>query len=153
MAADLATLDRPIAMMSDYIASQPTTLWFKNHGTGGSTVTDVTLDTADLSKEHKQIFKVDSKKPGLSASKRIYNDAAGTAIFEVRRHWISQGSFVGPPKDKSHPLAMIAPRFSTLKDKFDVMFTPAAAEMKPNLKYVARTSGRRTLMCILASSW
>lgn len=115
MASSLSAIDRPITMLRDYVATQPTTLRFKNHGKGGSTITDITNGSSP-----KEILKVDMKKAGTSASRRVYHDLTGSVLFELRRSWTSNDSFVGPPINDSRPYALIAPRGAPLKDKFDM---------------------------------
>lgn len=116
MTSTLAVLDHPIFIVDGYVASQPTTLRFRNHGSGGSTVSEVSAG----SDRPKKLFSIDVKKTGASASRRVYRDASGNVIFELRRDWTSQDSFVTIPDVDSPHLAIFAPRLSSFKDKFDV---------------------------------
>lgn len=122
MASSLSVLERPIVMLSDYVAAQPTTLRFKNHGKGGSTITDITNESAP-----KEMLKVGMKKTGSSASRRIYHDMSGQVLFELRRSWVGMDTFVGLPDEKSRPFALIAPRGAIAKDKFDMYVRDASS--------------------------
>lgn len=116
MASALPSLDQPISMLSDYVASQPKMLRFKNHAFGGSTVTDI----PNNGEQPRKLFRIDAKTPGMSAAKRVFHDAEGNALFELRRNWTSQDSTISLSGEGSPGLALFAPRLSCLKDSLDV---------------------------------
>lgn len=116
MASALPGLDQPVSMLSDYVASQPKTLRFKNHAFGGSTVTDI----PNNGEQPRKLFRIDAKTPGMSAAKRVFHDAKGNALFELRRNWTRQDSTITLSGEGSPQLALFAPRLSCLKDSLDV---------------------------------
>lgn len=120
MTSMLATLDRPICMIGKHVATQATTLRIKHHTKGGFAATDVSTS--------KTLFNVDSRK-GLGP-RRVFHDADGQTILEMRRHLTGNETYVGVPNDNALPAAIIAPRATLLKDKVDVYVKDAGQEIR-----------------------
>lgn len=116
----LATLDQPICMIGNHVATQVTTLRIKHHTKGGFTATDGSTS--------KTLFNVDSRK-GL-APRRVFHDADGQTILEMRRHLTGDETYVGVPNDNALPAAIIAPRATLLKDKVDVYVKNGGLEIR-----------------------
>ena len=116
----LATLDRPICMIENHVAKQATTLRIKHHTKGGFTATDGSTS--------KTLFNVDSRK-GVGP-RRIFHDADGQTILEMRRYLTGNETYVGVPDDNALPAAVIAPRATFLKDKVDVYVKDAGQEIR-----------------------
>lgn len=111
MASILAILNQPICMTSQHVATQTTTLRVKHHTRGGSTATHASTSTL--------LFNIDSRKGGF-APRRVFHNAAGDAILEMRRFVTGNETYVGVPDEKALPTAIIAPRLTSPKDKVDV---------------------------------
>ena len=120
MTSMLTTLDRPICMVGNHVATQATTLRIKHHTKGGFTATDESTS--------QTLFNIDSRK-GL-APRRVFRDASGQTILEMRRHLTGNETYVGVPNDHSLPAAVIAPRPTLLKDKVDVYVKDAGLEVR-----------------------
>jgi hypothetical protein len=120
MALMLTTLERPICMIPNHIATQDTTLRIKHHTKGGFTATDGSTS--------KALFNVDSRR-GLGP-RRVFHDADGKTILEMRRYLAGNETYVGIPNDHSLPAAVIAPRATLLKDKVDVYVKDADLEIR-----------------------
>jgi hypothetical protein len=120
MTSMLSTLDRPICMIGNHVATQATTLRIKHHTKGGFTATDGSTS--------KTLFNVDSRK-GLGP-RRVFHDADGQTILEMRRHLSGNETYVGVSNDHSLPAAIIAPRATMLKDKVDVYVKDAGLEIR-----------------------
>ena len=120
MTSMLTTLDQPICMIESHVATQATTLRVKHHTKGGFTATDGSTS--------KTLFNVDSRK-GL-APRRVFHDADGKTILEMRRYLTGNETYVGVPNDHSLPAAVIAPRPTLLKDKVDVYVKDAGLEIR-----------------------
>ena len=116
----LTTLDQPICMIESHVATQATTLRVKHHTKGGFTATDGSTS--------KTLFNVDSRK-GL-APRRVFHDADGKTILEMRRYLTGNETYVGVPDDNALPAAIIAPRATILKDKVDVYVKDAGQEIR-----------------------
>jgi hypothetical protein len=116
----LSTLDRPICMIANHVATQATTLRIKHHTQGGFTATDGSTS--------KTLFNVDSRK-GLGP-RRVFHGADGQTILEMRRHLTANETYVGVPNDYALPAAIIAPRATMLKDKVDVYVKDAGLEVR-----------------------
>ena len=120
MTSMLTTLDRPICMIKNHVATQATILRMKHHMKGGFTATDGSTS--------KTFFNVDSRK-GL-APRRVFRDADGKTILEMRRYLTGNETYVGVQNDRSLPVAVIAPRLTLLKDKVDVYVKNADLELR-----------------------
>lgn len=116
----LTTLERPICMIPNHVATQATTLRIKHHTKGGFTATDGSAS--------KTLYNVDSRK-GIGP-RRVFQDADGKSILEMRRDLTGNETCVGVPKDHSLPVAVIAPRATLLKDKVDVYVKDAGLEIR-----------------------
>jgi hypothetical protein len=116
----LNSLDEPLYILEDYVASEPTTLRAKRNGKGGFTFSK-TLENGPP----ELLFKVDSGS-SLKAAQRVINNASGQPILEIWRNHVGNDSYVGIPNTASLPFATLAPRPTKVKDKVDVYAKNAA---------------------------
>jgi hypothetical protein len=107
-------------MIPNHVATQATTLRIKHHTKGGFTATDESTS--------KTLYNVDSRK-GLGP-RRVFHDAGGKTILEMRRYLTGNETYVGVPNDHSLPVAVIAPRATLLKDRVDVYVKDAGLEVR-----------------------
>lgn len=137
MTSSLASIENPIAIFSEHIASRPTTLRFKNHGRGGSTITDITDETA-----HQNLFTVGAKQTGMTSSRREFRDSKESLLFEMRRDRTGYYTFLERFHDPSHPFATFDPLATGCKDKFDVSLHRSARDgdslLEPEIKLEVR---------------
>jgi hypothetical protein len=139
----LASLDEPLYILKDYVASEPTTLRAKHNGKGGFTFSKTPENGSP-----EILFKVDSRS-SLKASQRVIDDASsGQPILELWRNHVGDESYIGIPNIASLPLATVAPRPTKVKDRVDVYVTntPREPTRRPNSKSEARISGNGTLV-------
>ncbi|KAE8351222.1 tubby C-terminal-like domain-containing protein [Aspergillus coremiiformis] len=131
MPSKLPALKQPIAIRSEQIASDTTVLRVKQHtslSAGDFTISQCTADGDPGNPRLTTLFSVD----GHAASwrcRRDFRDASGLPLFELHRKGTGVTWFVQLPGNtgSAKPIATLAPRWSALKDKFDVCFTNAAA--------------------------
>jgi hypothetical protein len=116
----LASLEEPLYVLKDYVASEPTTLRAKHNGKGG-----FTFNKTPEQGPPELLFKVDSRS-SLKAPRRVINNASGQPILDIWRNHVGNDSYVGIPNRASLPLATIAPRLTKVKDKVDVYAKNAA---------------------------
>jgi hypothetical protein len=119
----LATLDEPIYILKDHITPEPVNLRAKHHGKGGFTFTKNLTGGA-----HSEVIFTADSKTGLSAPRRIIKDATGNGILELWRNAVGDESYISHPTGMSLPLAIVAPRATTVKDKVDVYVKSATRE-------------------------
>jgi hypothetical protein len=121
MTSMLASLDEPLYILKDYVASEPTTLRAKHNGKGGFTFSKTPeTGTPEI------LFKVDSRS-SLKASQRVINDASsGQPVLELWQNHVGDESYIGIPNIASLPLAAVAPRPTKVKDRVDVYVKNAA---------------------------
>jgi hypothetical protein len=119
----LASLDEPLYILEDYIASEPTTLRAKHNGKGGFTFSKTPeTGTPEI------LFKVDSRS-SLKASQRVIKDASrGKPVLELWRNHVGDESYIGIPNIASLPLATVEPRPTKVKDRVDVYVQNAARD-------------------------
>jgi hypothetical protein len=119
----LASLDEPLYILKDYVASEPTTLRAKHNGKGGFTFSKTPeTGTPEI------LFKVDSRS-SLKASQRVINDAScGKPVLELWRNHMGDESYIGIPNTASLPLERVAPRPTKVKDRVDVYVKNAARD-------------------------
>lgn len=141
MTSMLTTLDRPICMIANHVVTQATTLRIKHHTKGGFTATDGSTS--------ETLYNVDGRK-GLGP-RRVFHDANGQTILEMRRYLTGNETYVGVPNDHSLPAAVIATRATLLKARS--MSTSKTLAKRSGSKSVGRTSGKKTLTSIAATSW
>lgn len=140
MASSLSSIDQPISILSDHIASRPTTLRFKNHGRGGSTITDITDEAGP-----QELFKIGAKKTGMTSTRREVRDSKDTLLFSMRRDMSGYYTFLDRPHNPldltPHYYATIDPLATGLKDKFDVRLEkprPDITNSEPEIKLEVR---------------
>lgn len=131
MATELALLKQPIALRPEHIASAPTTLRIKHANRTGVDykVTTVAPEAGSSSKgsESPVLFTVDGEFTSWS-QRRIFRDAIGLPLFNLRRKAAGVTFFIEIPGDEDRPLATLAPRSSVFKDKCDIYLANAAAD-------------------------
>jgi hypothetical protein len=119
----LATLDAPLYILKDHVASEAVNLRAKVNGKG-----EFTFSRSSPGTPGEVLFTVDSRS-GLRAPRRIIRDATGTAVLELWRNPTGDESYVGHLNNgTSPPLAVVAPRKTVSKDKVDVYAKNAARE-------------------------
>jgi hypothetical protein len=119
----LASLDEPLYILEDYVASEPTTLRAKHNGKRG-----FTFSKTPETRPPETLFKVDSRS-SLKASQRVINDASsGQPVLELWRNHVGDESYIGIPNIASLPLATVAPRPTKVKDRVDVYVKNAARD-------------------------
>ena len=117
----LASLDEPLYILKNYVASEPTTLRAKHNGKG-----EFTFSRTPETGPQEILFKVDSRST-LKASQRVINDArSGQPILELWRNHVGDESYIGIPNIASLPLATVAPRPTKVKDRVDIYAKNAA---------------------------
>jgi hypothetical protein len=123
MVSMLASLDEPLYILKDYVASEPTTLRAKHNGKGG-----LTFSKTPETGTPEILFKVDSRS-SLKASQRVINDAScGKPVLELWRNHLGDESYIGIPNTASLPLERVAPRPTKVKDRVDVYVKNAARD-------------------------
>ncbi|KAL4780811.1 tubby C-terminal-like domain-containing protein [Aspergillus varians] len=133
---ELLTLKQPIAIRPEHVASSPTTIQVKQHSaswsSGNFTVSSIPTAEEPLS---KKLFGVDGDFASWS-QRRHFCDASGLPLFEISRkktgvtwylHLPGESSSSSSKASASEPIATVVPKWSALKDKFDVRFQNAAA--------------------------
>lgn len=128
--AEFTLLKQPIALRPEHIASAPTTLRVKHANRSGVDyrVTTVAPDAGNSSgsSEPPVLFTVDGEFTSWS-QRRVFRDASGLPLFNLRRKSSGVTFFIEIPGDESRPLATLAPRWSALRDKCDIYLSNAAA--------------------------
>jgi hypothetical protein len=119
----LATLDEPVYVLKEHVSSEPINLRAKHHGKGDFTFSKTT--TGGLSAE---VLSTAGSKTGSSAPRRLIRDATGKGILELWRNAVGDESYISHPTGASLPLAIVAPRATTVKDKVDVYVKSASRE-------------------------
>lgn len=136
----LTPIKQPLAIRPEHVASATTTIRVKQHSASWSSgnFTISSTPTAE-SPEPTKLFAVDADFASWSQRRR-FCDASGLPLFEISRKkmgvtWYldlpgeSSSSSKGKGKGKaSEPIATVVPKYSALKDKFDVHFRNAAAD-------------------------
>jgi hypothetical protein len=126
----LATLGEPIYVLKDHVSQESVNLRAKHHSKGGFTFT--TSSTGGRPSE--VMFTADSKT-GSPAPRRLIKDATGKGILELWRNAVGDDSYISHSTGASLPLAIVAPRATTVKDNFDVYVkTPARGNEETKLE-------------------
>jgi uncharacterized protein YxjI len=120
MSSMIASLDEPLYVLKDFVASEPTTLRAKHNGKGG-----FTFSKTPENGPSEILFKVDSRS-SLKAPRRVINDASGQPVLELWRNHVGDESYIGIPNIASLPLATVAPRPAKVRDRVDVFAKNAA---------------------------
>ncbi|KAJ9225013.1 hypothetical protein DTO027B5_2415 [Paecilomyces variotii] len=122
MSEPLTVLKHPIALRNEHVASKETVIRVKQHSkswSGG----DFTISEwpAEESSEGTRLFSVVGSVKSLSQRCHV-RDASGLPLFEIYRKRTGVTWFVELPGDNRspEPIATFAPRWSSLKDKYDV---------------------------------
>ena len=121
----LASLDEPLYILKDYVASEPTILRAKHNSKGGFTFSKIPENGPP-----EILFEVDSRS-SLKAPRRVINNASGRAILELWRNHVGNDSYVGIPNIAALPLATVAPRPTKAKDVVDVYAVAVAHGLQP----------------------
>ncbi|KAL1854982.1 hypothetical protein Plec18170_004394 [Paecilomyces lecythidis] len=115
-------LKHPIALRNEHIATKETVIRVKQHSkslSGG----DFTISEwpTEESGEGAKLFTVDGSAKSLSQRSYV-RDASGLPLFELYRKRTGMSWFVELPGENRSPdpIATFAPKWSSLKDKFDV---------------------------------
>lgn len=137
----LTPTKKPLAIRPEHIASESTTIRVKQHSVSWSSgnFTISSTPTAE-SPEPTKLFAVDADFASWT-QQRHFCDASGLPLFEISREkmgvtWylhLPDGSSKSKEKEKgktSEPIAKVEPKYSALKDKFDVHVRNAAADGK-----------------------
>jgi hypothetical protein len=85
----LASLEEPLYILKDYVASEPTALRAKHNGKG-----DFTFNKTPEQGPPELLFKVDSRS-SLKAARRVINNASSQPILEIWRNHVGNDSYVG----------------------------------------------------------
>jgi hypothetical protein len=119
----LAVPDEPLYILKEHVTSEPVNLRAKVNGKG-----EFTFSRSSEGQPGEVVFTVDSRS-GLRAPRRLIKDATGTGVLELWRNPTGDESYIGRPNNgPSPPLAVVAPRKTVSKDKFDVYAKNAARE-------------------------
>ncbi|EAW14974.1 uncharacterized protein ACLA_003870 [Aspergillus clavatus NRRL 1] len=129
MTPGLTPLKQPIALRTEYLASNTTKIRVKQHSirwsSGNFTVSTVPTDGSPA----ETLFTIDGDF-GSWSQRRHVQDASGLPLFEISRKKLGVTWFVHLPgskeRDNAQPIATIVPQWHALKDKFDIHFKNAA---------------------------
>lgn len=131
MKPELCTLKHPIAIRTQHIAKQPTTLRVKQHDgqVSGANFT-ITLDKSenvDSKQQPETLFTVDGKLLTMD-QRRTFRNASGEPLFDAYRRTSGYTWFVDlPGEGHGMPVVRLSPRWNNLKDKVHVEVLNAAA--------------------------
>jgi hypothetical protein len=143
MISMLASLDEPLYILEDYLASEPTTLRAKHNGKGGFTFSKTPENGSP-----EILLKVDSRS-SLKASQRVIKDASrGKSVLELWRNHVGDESYIGIPNIASLPLARVAPRPTKVKDRVDVYVKNAARDNEETKLEIRRQDVWKRDTCI-----
>ncbi|KAJ5952482.1 uncharacterized protein N7479_010895 [Penicillium vulpinum] len=129
----LTPTKQPIAIRPEHVASSTTKIKVKQHSASWSSG-NFTVSSTPTAEEPllKKLFTVEGEIASWS-QRRHFRDASGLPLFEISRkkagvtwylHLPGESSSKG---ENSEPIATIVPKWSALKDKFDVHLRNAAA--------------------------
>lgn len=110
----LTSLNQQLYILKEFVAPKTTTLRAKHNGKGGFTFSNTSTEASP-----ELLFTVDSRQ-GIQAPRRTIRNAAGETILDLWREHKGDESYIGRPGSTSSPLAVIAPRITTVKEKVDV---------------------------------
>ncbi|KAL4744251.1 hypothetical protein BDW72DRAFT_213095 [Aspergillus terricola var. indicus] len=136
--SQLTDLKQPIAIRSEYVALDPTTIHVKQHRhpdnkpfshSAGLTVWRWPESSSSQSQDERKLFSA-TDESSAGELRRHYFDASGLPLFELSKKLGSGTFFVhapgrgrkGTPKSElqSEAMAVIAPRWNPLRYSFDV---------------------------------
>ena len=134
----LTPIKQPIAIRPEHVASSTTTIQVKQHNASWSSG-NFTISTTPTTEEPllNKLFDVDGDFASWS-QRRHFRDASGLPLFEISRKktgvtWYlhlpgeSNSNSSSSKGNASKPIATVVPKWSALKDKFDVHLQNAAA--------------------------
>ncbi|KAJ5200269.1 hypothetical protein N7491_008931 [Penicillium cf. griseofulvum] len=129
----LTPTKQPIAIRPEHVASSTTTIQVKQHSASWSSG-KFTISSTQTAEEPllKTLFSVDGDAVSLS-QRRHFRDASGLPLFEISRKKVGVTWYLHLPGESSskgnasEPIATVAPKWSALKDKFDVHLRNVAA--------------------------
>lgn len=133
MKPELGPLERPIAILVDYIASENTTIHVKQHDgqISGSnfTVSDHDPQTTSATSPSK-LFTVEGKLLALDL-RRTFRDPKGTPMFDLYRKPFGYTWWIDLPTEGCRlqsAVVRLAPRWNNFKDKLYIEGLNAAAD-------------------------
>ncbi|CAI7587676.1 unnamed protein product [Penicillium viridicatum] len=128
----LARTKQPIAICPEYVASSTTTIQVKQHSASWSSG-NFTISSTPTAEEPllNKLFSVEGEIASWS-QRRHFRDASGLPLFDISREKVGVRWYLHPPGESSkgtasEPIATVVPKWSALKDKFDVHLRNAAA--------------------------
>ncbi|KAJ5508690.1 hypothetical protein N7527_010833 [Penicillium freii] len=123
---------QPIAICPEYVASSTTTIQVKQHSASWSSG-NFTISSTPTAEEPllNKLFSVDGEIASWS-QRRHFRDASGLPLFDISREKVGVRWYLHLPGESSkgtasEPTATVVPKWSALKDKFDVHLRNAAA--------------------------
>lgn len=142
----LTPLKQPIAIRPEHVVSSTTTIRVKQHSASWSSSNfTITAQPTPATPEPAKLFAVDGDFASWSQRRR-FCDASGLPLFEISRKDLGVTYYLHLPgegkrrqggstsgsgsrkEEESGRIATIVPKYSALKDKFDVHFRNAAAD-------------------------
>ncbi|KAJ5497051.1 hypothetical protein N7463_009038 [Penicillium fimorum] len=129
----LTPTKQPIAIRPEHVASSTTTIQVKQHSASWSSG-NFTISSTPTAEEPllNKLFSVDGDFASFS-QRRHFCDASGLPLFEISRKKVGVTWYLHLPGESSSkgsssgPIATIVPKWSALKDKFDVHLRNVAA--------------------------
>ncbi|KAJ5943203.1 hypothetical protein N7516_003371 [Penicillium verrucosum] len=129
----LTRTKQPIAVLPEHVASSTTTIQVKQHSVSWSSG-NFTISSTPTAEEPllKKLFSVDGEIASWS-QRRHFRDASGLPLFDISRKKAGVTWYLHLPGESSskgtasEPIATVVPKWSALKDKFDVHLRNAAA--------------------------
>lgn len=139
---ELPPLKQPLALRPEYIASSARVIKVNQHSaswsSGNFTITDSHTD--------EKLFGVTGEFTSFT-QRRHFSDESGLPLFELSRERMDMKWFLHLPGEKSRkakeketpysspaatkPIATFVPKYSALKDKFDMRFENSALNSDP----------------------
>ncbi|CAG8151017.1 unnamed protein product [Penicillium salamii] len=122
----LTPTKQPISIRPEHIASSTTTIQVKQHSASWSSG-KFTISSTPTAEDplFSKLFSVDGDVASLS-QRRHFCDASGLPLFEISRKKVGVTWYLHLPGESSskasssEPIATVVPKWSALKDKFDV---------------------------------
>jgi hypothetical protein len=114
----LTTLNEPTYLLKDHIAPESLNLRVKHRGKG-----DFTFSKSPTGGASSEVLFTADSRTGSSAPRRLIRDAIGNGILELWRNAAGDESYISHPTGLNGvflPLAIVAPRATTVKDKVDI---------------------------------
>lgn len=130
--ASIAPTKEPIAVRPEFVASKTTSIQVKQHSASWSSGNFTVSSTPTAEDPNsKELFVVDGDLASWS-QRRHFRDASGLPLFEISRKKLGVTWYLHLPGKSNNkenifePIATIVPKWSALKDKFDVHIRNAA---------------------------